>query len=80
MVAARINPSAVSPDLTNLLWTRDLPREHGFEPLVVEGALPTTLRGTLYRNGPGQFGQFGKRYTHPFAMVRSPRFASKPVG
>ncbi|HEV7554159.1 MAG TPA: carotenoid oxygenase family protein, partial [Kofleriaceae bacterium] len=47
-------------------WTRDLPREHGFEPLVVEGALPTTLRGTLYRNGPGQFGQFGKRYAHPF--------------
>jgi all-trans-8'-apo-beta-carotenal 15,15'-oxygenase len=66
MVAARMNPTAVSPDLTNLLWTRDLPREHGFEPLAVEGALPATLRGTLYRNGPGQFGQFGKRYAHPF--------------
>ena len=28
--------------------------------------LPAALRGTLYRNGPGQFGQFGKRYAHPF--------------
>jgi all-trans-8'-apo-beta-carotenal 15,15'-oxygenase len=24
------------------------------------------LGGTLYRNGPGQFGQFGTRYSHPF--------------
>ena len=37
-----------------------------FEPLEVEGQLPKELRGTLYRNGPGQFGQFGKRYSHPF--------------
>lgn len=44
----------------------DLPREHGFEPLVIEGALPPELSGTLYRNGPGLFGQFSVRYTHPF--------------
>ena len=54
------------PSLESLLWTRDLPREHGFEPLRVEGVLPADLAGTLYRNGPGQFGQFGGRYAHPF--------------
>ena len=48
------------------LWSSDLPREHDFEPLTIEGTLPRSLRGTLYRNGPGQFGQFGTRYTHPF--------------
>lgn len=52
--------------LVRRLWTADLPREHGFEPLTVEGALPPELCGTLYRNGPGQFGQHGRRYSHPF--------------
>jgi len=61
-------PAAASQaaDLTARLWTEDLPREHGFEPLEIEGALPADLRGTLYRNGPGLFGLFGKRYAHPF--------------
>jgi all-trans-8'-apo-beta-carotenal 15,15'-oxygenase len=59
-------PDASYSDLIARLWTRDLAREHGFEPLVVEGKLPRELRGTLYRNGPGLFGQFGTRYTHPF--------------
>jgi all-trans-8'-apo-beta-carotenal 15,15'-oxygenase len=53
-------------NLTLDLWSKDLTREHGFEPLVVEGALPAALRGTLFRNGPGQFGQLGRRYGHPF--------------
>lgn len=53
-------------DLGARLWRDDLPREHGFEPLTVEGVIPPELRGTLYRNGPGQFGQFGTRYSHPF--------------
>ncbi len=52
--------------LARRLWTADLPREHGFEPLAIEGTLPAELRGTLYRNGPGQFGQHGRRYSHPF--------------
>ncbi len=60
------NPVPQTPDLSVRLWTEDLPREHGFEPLEVEGALPAELRGTLYRNGPGLFGQHGVRYTHPF--------------
>lgn len=52
--------------LARRLWTENLPREHGFEPLTIEGALPAELRGTLYRNGPGQLGQHGRRYSHPF--------------
>jgi all-trans-8'-apo-beta-carotenal 15,15'-oxygenase len=65
MVAAT-NPIPEDKALLTEMWSRDLGREHGFEPLVVEGTLPPALRGTLYRNGPGQFGQFGTRYTHPF--------------
>ncbi len=74
MVAASKSPridsprpaSGGNPDLSARLWTEDLPREHGFEPLELEGTLPAELRGTLYRNGPGLFGQHGVRYTHPF--------------
>lgn len=32
-----------------------LHREHGFVPLRVEGVVPPSLRGTLYRNGPSVF-------------------------
>jgi all-trans-8'-apo-beta-carotenal 15,15'-oxygenase len=45
---------------------RDPVREHGFEPLRSEGKLPPELEGTLYRNGPGLFGSFGRRYYHLF--------------
>jgi all-trans-8'-apo-beta-carotenal 15,15'-oxygenase len=43
-----------------------LPREHGFEPLRVEGALPEDLQGTLYRVGPALFAAHGQRYGHWF--------------
>ena len=66
MVAAAKSPAPSSNDLISAMWSKDLGRQHGFEPLVVEGKLPASLRGTLYRNGPGQFGQFGQRYSHPF--------------
>ena len=69
MVAANTLPTSLPADDVSMyeaLWTKDLGREHGFEPLVVEGTLPAGLRGTLYRNGPGKFGQFGTRYKHPF--------------
>ena len=52
-------------DSRSLLY-RDPTREHGFEPLRVEGKLPAGLEGTLYRNGPGLFGSFGRRYDHLF--------------
>jgi all-trans-8'-apo-beta-carotenal 15,15'-oxygenase len=44
----------------------DLPREHGFEPLRVEGRLPDDLLGTLYRNGPSLFSVEGQTYRHWF--------------
>lgn len=59
-------PSPSSPDPMLTLWRDNLPREHDFERLTVEGRIPAELRGTLFRNGPGQFGQFGQRYGHPF--------------
>jgi all-trans-8'-apo-beta-carotenal 15,15'-oxygenase len=40
--------------------------EHGFVPLQVTGTLPAALRGSLYRNGPGLFELFGRRYDHWF--------------
>jgi all-trans-8'-apo-beta-carotenal 15,15'-oxygenase len=58
---------------------RDLPREHGFEPLRVEGALPGELSGTLYRAGPAIFSSFGKPYGHWFdgdGAVTAVRFAN----
>ncbi|HEX9103851.1 MAG TPA: carotenoid oxygenase family protein, partial [Polyangia bacterium] len=45
---------------------RDLPRQHGFVPLRIEGRLPEGLRGTLYRTGPALFSTFGRRYGHWF--------------
>lgn len=44
----------------------DLAREHGFEPLRIEGELPAELRGTLYRCGPARTECFGHRYRHDF--------------
>ena len=45
---------------------RDLPREHGFEPLRVEGRLPDELHGSLYRCGPARFSIGGEPYLHWF--------------
>ncbi len=44
----------------------NLRREHGFEPVRVEGEIPRRLAGTLYRNGAGILEQFGRRYDHVF--------------
>jgi all-trans-8'-apo-beta-carotenal 15,15'-oxygenase len=43
-----------------------LSREHGFQPLRIEGRIPPELRGTLYRNGPGQYSVLGRDYGHWF--------------
>src|SRR5688572_12825454 len=45
---------------------RDLPREHGFEPLRIEGSLPSELAGSLYRCGPARFSVGGDPYPHWF--------------
>ncbi|MEM9193125.1 MAG: carotenoid oxygenase family protein [Myxococcota bacterium] len=47
-------------------WIDPLTREHGFEPLRIEGTLPPELNGTLYRTGPAHFESFGEPYGHWF--------------
>ncbi|HUR79918.1 MAG TPA: carotenoid oxygenase family protein, partial [Thermoanaerobaculia bacterium] len=47
-------------------YFNDLPREHGFEPLRIEGRLPASLAGTLYRCGPAKFSIGGEPYLHWF--------------
>jgi len=65
-----------------MMWRgifRDLPREHGFEPMRVEGRVPDDLRGTLYRCGPARFGP----YIHWFdgdGAVTAVRFGSDVEG
>ncbi|HJL26108.1 MAG TPA: carotenoid oxygenase family protein [Polyangiaceae bacterium LLY-WYZ-15_(1-7)] len=69
-------PGAASPAC--LAAFDDLPREHGFEPLEVEGALPDALSGTFYATGPALSGLFGERYPHWFdgdGAVSAVRFA-----
>lgn len=64
-----------------MTWTRlfaDLPREHGFEPLRVEGTVPADLHGTLFRCGPALTSCAGHPYRHTFdgdGAVTAVRFA-----
>ena len=47
-----------------------------------EGALPSALRGVLYRNGPGKMEAHGTKYDHPFdgdGMVTRFEFADGEV-
>lgn len=63
---------------TYLKAMTDITREHGFEPLRVEGRVPDELVGTMYRNGPGLFSNHGHRYRHWFdgdGLVSAVRFA-----
>jgi all-trans-8'-apo-beta-carotenal 15,15'-oxygenase len=58
-------------------------REHGFEPLRVEGDVPAALRGTLYRVGPGLYESHGRSYEHPFegdGAVCAVRFGAEVTG
>jgi all-trans-8'-apo-beta-carotenal 15,15'-oxygenase len=75
-------PAPVSPDMGWTSALRDLPREHGFEPLRIEGRMPEELSGTLYRVGPSLFSSFGDRYRHWFdgdGAVSAVRFAGGRV-
>lgn len=80
--AAPLSFDATPTGTTGLGWMgslRDLPREHGFEPLRIEGTLPAELCGTLYRAGPSLFSSFGKPYGHLFdgdGAVSAVRFAN----
>lgn len=60
----------------------NVPREHGFEPLEVEGEVPAGLRGTYVRNGPGLLSRFGHRYEAWFdgdGMLSAARFGEDGV-
>ena len=60
--AQRVNDAPLPPrgDM------RTLVREHGFEPLEVEGTIPDGLRGTMFRVGPGVYESFGRAVAHSF--------------
>lgn len=58
--------SRSTPPKPASLLRQSLTREHGFEPLRVEGDIPEELAGTLYRNGPGLYECFGHPYSHLF--------------
>ncbi|WP_053236539.1 carotenoid oxygenase family protein [Sandaracinus amylolyticus] len=45
---------------------RSLRREHGWEPMEIEGRIPDGLRGTLHRVGPGLYDSFGREVAHSF--------------
>lgn len=69
MVLARTRTAPQTPHDPRPALARlftDLRREHGFEPLEVEGRIPAALAGTLYRNGPARFGNADGRYGHWF--------------
>ncbi len=63
-------------------WWSDLPREHGYEELRIEGEVPASLRGTLFRTGPGLTQRFGSPYGHVFegdGALSANRFADGRV-
>ena len=68
-------PSRAAPSFARSF--ADVTREHGFEPLRVEGTLPQELSGTMFRNGPGLFSSHGHNYEHWFdgdGMIAAARF------
>ncbi len=72
-----------SPGASWLRAFEPLPREHGFEPLRVEGRLPEDLVGTLYCVGPASFSAFGQRLSHWFdgdGAVTAVRFGGGAQG
>jgi all-trans-8'-apo-beta-carotenal 15,15'-oxygenase len=62
---------------TYLAANRCATSEYAWEPIPVEGMLPTEISGTLYRNGNGRFEHHGVVYKHLFdgdGMVSAFRF------
>lgn len=58
-------------------------RTHYFEPLHIEGQLPSDLRGTLWRAGPGLLKRFGHTISHPFeadGVITGVRFGQTALG
>lgn len=62
---------------------RNLPREHDFEPLTVEGVVPHDLRGVYYLSGPALFSLFDREYRHWFdgdGAITAIRFGGNVTG
>src|SRR5260370_1113773 len=81
---ASVTPAAARASEHAHLWRRafaDLSREHGFEPLAVEGRLPAELRGTLVPTEPSLFSTFRGRARHgpQLRRARRPRDRARPV-
>ena len=54
-------------DEIRLAWTKaysSVPGEYDYEIDEIEGSIPSELKGTVWRNGPGNFDRGGKRYEH----------------
>ncbi|XXT18901.1 carotenoid oxygenase family protein [Sorangium sp. So ce429] len=60
------SPPVASSGATFARYATNAEREHGFEPLRIEGRIPEGLRGTMYRNGPGLLTTFSQPYEHSF--------------
>ena len=66
------------PGRLSYLASRSVTREGAWTPRAVEGEIPREIRGTLYRNGPGQKETFGVPLDHLFdgdAYLTAMRFA-----
>lgn len=60
----------------------NITQTHSFQPLRVEGQIPSELRGTLYRAGPGLVERFGHNI-HPFmadGAITAIQFDQVPKG
>ncbi|MGB5734221.1 MAG: carotenoid oxygenase family protein, partial [Thiohalocapsa sp.] len=57
-----------SSDMLRVLGenARTVEKEYSDQPLAIDGSLPPTIDGVLFRNGPGRFERGGQRYAHPF--------------
>jgi all-trans-8'-apo-beta-carotenal 15,15'-oxygenase len=78
----RLHPARMGTKVSHY-WS-DLTREHGYEPLKLEGDIPSELSGTLYRTGPALTQRFGRPYSHVFegdgAICAVRLGAGKPEG
>ncbi len=80
MTTTESKPTSAQPSFTMADWRggyRSQPEEYSYWITDIEGAIPTDLEGTLFRNGPGLMDVFGHEVKHPFdgdGMVSSLAF------
>ena len=55
-----------APRIPHRALNQTVRRTHAHQPLQVEGRIPTDLRGTLFRTGPGVRERFGRPIPHAF--------------